>query len=175
MLTRRLFNHSLSASLLVGAFGLSSTAAAHREAASTTEVKWSDADKSIHITHIMHTHDAQRALFHAARLDKPDLTPLKAQAILALYMSETFSISADNEALPLNIIGAEIIGRNVYVYHEAAVEAKPDIVTINARMFQNIIDDFINHIDVVREDATESFRQTKNSDSIIITFPTEGE
>lgn len=170
MFTRRLFNHLISAGIFASALGLSGIASAHREAASTSEITWSESDQSIHITHIMHTHDAQRALFHAGLIDKPDLTPLKAQAILALYMSESFILSANDQTLPLTIVGAEIIGRNVYVYHEASVTSKPDSVTVDAQMFQSIIDDFINHIDIKRPQGTESVRQTRNSDPISFTF-----
>ena len=170
MLTRRFFKQFMIAGVFASTLGLSMTATAHREAASTSEITWSDVDSSLHITHIMHTHDAQRALYHAGRIDKPDLTPLKAQAILALYMSETFTISADDQTLPLTIIGAEIIGRNVYIYHEAPVAQKPSTLTIDAQMFQNIIDDFINHIDIKHPDGTQSVRQTKNSDPISFTF-----
>lgn len=170
MLTRRLFKKLTVAGFMASALGLSVMANAHREAASTTEIKWSDTDQSIHITHIMHTHDAQRALFHAGKLDKPDLTPLKAQAILALYMSHNFSMTVEGQTVPLTIIGAEIIGRSAYVYHEAIVSNKPETVTVDAQMFQNIIDDFINHIDIKRADGTESHRQVKNSPPITFTF-----
>ena len=170
MLTRRLFTHLSSAGLIAGAFGLATPAFAHREAASSTDIIWSKTSQALHITHVMHTHDAQRALFHAGRIEKPDLTPLKAQAILALYISETFSVSLPDQPLALNIIGAEIIGRNVYVYHEVALRMRPETLTVHTEMFQDLVDNFINHIDVDTKDGTRSFRQTKNSEPITINF-----
>ena len=170
MYSRRLFTKLTGAGLFVSALGVSVTAQAHREAACTTNIVWSDPDKSLHITHVMHTHDAQRALFHAGLLDKPDLTPLKAQATLALYMSNNFTISVDSDPLPLEIIGAEIIGRSVYVYHEALATVRPKKLTIDAKMFQPIVHDFINHIDITTDNGTQSFRQTKNSQPIALNF-----
>lgn len=168
--SRRIFTKLSGAGLLVSALGVSVTAQAHREAASTTNIIWSDTDKSLHITHVMHTHDAQRALFHAGLLDKPDLTPLKSQAILALYMSENFSVSTSEKSLPLGIIGAEIIGRSVYVYHEAPIAARPETLIITANMFQPLVNDFINHIDITTQNGTQSYRQTKTSEPISLDF-----
>lgn len=170
MLSRRLFNSFLSAGGLAGAICLSPAAFAHREAASSTEILWADDSQSLNITHVMHTHDAQRALFHMGRLDKPDLSPLKAQAILALYISETFAISADDVPLSLNIIGAEIIGRNVFVYQDVSLVARPKTLIIDPYMFQTAVIDFLNHIDVHTDDGVKSFRRTKNSSPFRVPF-----
>ncbi len=170
MLSRRYFNSLLCAGGLAGAFSLSSPAFAHREAASSTEILWSEGAQSLQITHVMHTHDAQRALFHMGRLKKPDLTPLKAQALLALYFSETFSLSADDTALELNIIGAEIIGRNVFVYQDVTLPSRPENLSIDPYMFQGVVEGFINHIDVHTDNGIKSFRRTKNSSAFLVPF-----
>jgi len=163
MLSRRYFNSLICAGGIASAFSLSPEAFAHREAASSTEILWSEDTKSLQITHVMHTHDAQRALFHMGRLKKPDLTPLKAQALLALYFSETFALSADDTPLELNIIGAEIIGRNVFVYQDITLPNRPDNLVIDPYMFQDVVEDFLNHIDVHTDNGIKSFRRTKSS------------
>jgi len=170
MLSRRLFNSFLSAGSLAGAFCLAPSAFAHREAASSTEILWSDDTQSLQITHVMHTHDAQRALFHMGRIKNPDLTPLKAQAKLALYFSETFALSADEAPLELNIIGAEVIGRNVFVYQDVSLPKRPDTLVIDPYMFQGVVVDFLNHIDVNTRNGIKSFRRTKNSAPFEVPF-----
>ena len=170
MLTRRLFSSLISAGALAGTFCLSSSAYAHRESASSTEILWSDETKTIQVTHVMHTHDAQRALFHMGRIETPDLSSLKAQAKLALYFSETFTLSADNSPLELNIIGAEIIGRNVYIYQDASLPERPKSLVIDPYMFQGVVVNFLNHIDVNTENGIKSFRRTKSSAPFDIPF-----
>lgn len=170
MLSRRLFNSLFCAGGFAGAMSLPSFAAAHREAASHTQIIWSETAGALQITHVMHTHDAQRALFHLGRLKKPDLTPLKAQAALALYISETFALAADEVPLELNIIGAEIIGRDVFVYQDIALPQRPGALLIDPNMFQGVVVDFLNHIDVHTPSGIKSFRRTKNTSPFDVPF-----
>ena len=170
MISRRAFIYTASAGVAAKALISAGPASAHREAASRTKIIWSEPDKSLHITHRLHTDDVQRALFHAKRIKRPDLSPLKAQAALALYMSDTFSISSEDGPLDLDIIGAEIIGRNVNVYHTAPLLTRPRNVIVKITSFQNIIDGFINHLDIETQDGTSSHRQTKNSLPITVAF-----
>jgi len=170
MKNRRTFIQLITAGLTTSAAMAARPAFAHREAASRTKIIWSEREKSLHITHRIHTDDAQRALFNAGRIERPDLSPLKAQAALALYISDTFSISSEDGPLKLDIIGAEIIGKNVNVYHTAPLLERPKSLIVNISSFQNLVESFINHLDIETLNGTESRRQTKNSLPASVSF-----
>ncbi len=81
------------------------------------------------------------------KLDKPDLTSLRARANLALYVQERFTLSHLNgEIIPLNIIGAEIDGAYAYVYQDVALSAVPNGIEVENTLLQDI---YLNQTNLV--------------------------
>lgn len=142
--------------ILLGGAGLitgtlfSSSAFAHRERFTLTQIIWSPDSASLDITHSYHLHDAETALAEIGVLAKPDLLSLKAKARLALYTAENFSLrnAMDDSPIPLELIGAENEGRTSYVYQQAFLAAPPDKLWVDCRMFRGVVAEQINNVDV---------------------------
>ena len=143
------------AALLGGACALLATPAlAHRVKRVESEVVFRD-DGSVSVTHVYHAQDAQDALFGAGLIDKPDIAGLRERAKLALYTGETFALTVGGEVVPLDVLGAELLGNSVYVYQEA--DAVPDgTVAVRAAMLHGLLFGQINSVTVVRGDKRET-------------------
>lgn len=143
--------------ILIAGLALSFTSAkpyhalAHRLARTETDVRIDDEGR-VSITHVYHMQDAQNALYKTGRIDKPDLTSLKARATLALYTEETFSVLSDGEAASLTLVGAEIQGDSIYVYQEGQIGG--GVLSIDARMLRDIIRGQSNSVNIIRDGQT---------------------
>jgi hypothetical protein len=111
-----------------------------------------EADGTVGVVHVYHLQDAQDALYAAGLLDRPDLTPLRARAKLALYTRRTFSLRVAGESVPLQIIGAEIEGDSVFVYQDG--KAAPGDVSVSASMLRELIAGQRNSVNVIKDGKT---------------------
>ena len=147
LINRRNLLRSGCATGLLGA--LPASAFAHRQKKAQTTIKWNAQGSSLEITHMLHRHDAERALVAIGLLETPDLSSLKSRAILALYLSEQFGLQ-DLDAKPINvdIIGAENSGPHIYAYFEAKLDTAPAGLLIRNRILQEVYADQINHVNV---------------------------
>ncbi len=137
-------------------------ASAHRAARTETEVTLYE-DGRIDIIHLMHTDDTQRALYETGLLEKPDLLSLKARAKAALYVSEHFAIFANDKAIELELIGAEIEGHNYYIYQQGRTNASLEQLAIEASMLRELIDTQTNSVNIKANRQTYSL-DFKNRD-----------
>ena len=138
-LTRRDISTGILASM---GFFASPTAYAHRQKRALSKLVWNDRTKTLEVSHILHLYDTEIALAQLGILEEPDLEPLKARARLALYVSKHFKLQKLNENnIPLEIVGAEIVDSHVYVYQEVALPSEPSgfivIDTILQRIYLN--------------------------------------
>ncbi|WP_017930239.1 DUF6702 family protein [Robiginitomaculum antarcticum] len=146
MITRRTLT-SLGLGTL--AAGAASPAWAHRQKLTYTEIEWLAEAKEIGVTHRLHMHDAARALVAENLLDAPVLTDLRAQAILALYISEQFAIyGADGTRIALTLIGAQIDGSDIFVFQTAALNAPPRGLSIFCEILHGAYASQKNHVTV---------------------------
>ncbi|MEM7730350.1 MAG: DUF6702 family protein [Pseudomonadota bacterium] len=127
---------------------------AHRAARTETELRI-EADGTVGVIHVYHLQDAQDALYKAGLIDRPDLTPLRARARLALYTRRHFSLSEGGEPVDLDVIGAEIEGDNVYVYQEGRLTGDGALVVM-ANMLRELMHDQTNSVNVVRNGRTQT-------------------
>ena len=135
--------------LATGAFVSGKRAYAHRERFTLTEIEWEDNPGFLYITHSFHVHEAEDTLYKAGYLHKPDLYSLKSRAQLALYASENFALKdQDGQEIDLQILGAEIQGRECHVYQEAILDEKPTGFEISCNFMRSIDAAQINHVDV---------------------------
>ncbi|MGB3456978.1 MAG: DUF6702 family protein [Litorimonas sp.] len=146
--SRRTVLAGLSASAVLAS---APSARAHRAARTETELRI-DADGKIGVIHVYHLQDAQTALYEMGRIGRPDLTPLRARAMLALYTQERFSLSDADGPVALEPLVAEIEGDSVYVYQEGM--AGPGPYTVEASMLREIYRDQRNSVNIVRDGDT---------------------
>jgi hypothetical protein len=161
MLTRRTTFKLLSGAALTAALPL--PAFAHRQKTTLSQVEWNEADKVLYVTHSYHMHDAETALAAAGIIDKPDLTSLRARAKLAVYTARNFQLSSGGKDISLDVLGAENVGRTVYVYQEAHLDEAPSKLMVLATMLREIIPDQLNNVDVTLTGDLTSV-QFKNND-----------
>lgn len=145
--SRRLFLGGACA--LITSVALSRPALAHREAYTLSEITWEDNPRAIYATHSFHIHEAERALYKAGVLDKPDLYSLKSRAQLALYAEENFALKDQNGTkIDLQLLGAEISGGDCFVYQEAFLDEKPSALSVAVNFMRDLNTAQINHVDV---------------------------
>ena len=145
MLHRRHINFGLLALCAAAAL----PAHAHREKATVSELMWSERDGFLYATHKFHLHQTEVSLFKASITHSAKFESLRARAELALYVEKQFTIQfLSGEDLPLELLGAEIEGRDVYVYQQARLSGAPDGLIINCNLLREFVSDQINHVDV---------------------------
>lgn len=144
--SRRLFLGGISA---LTALAAAQPARAHRERFTLTEIEWEDNPGVLYVTHSFHIHEAERALYKAGVLAKPDLYSLKTRAQLALYAEKNFSLEdSQRKPIDLQLLGAEISGGNCFVYQEAYLDEKPTSLAIAVDFMRSLDNAQINHVDV---------------------------
>lgn len=122
---------------------------AHREKTTVSDVVWSEADGFLYATHKFHLHQTEVSLFEAGITHSAKFESLRARAELALYVEKNFVLQMLNgERLPLEILGAEIEGRDVYVYQQAKLRRAPEGLIVTANLLRGIIPGQINHVDI---------------------------
>ncbi|WP_371395400.1 DUF6702 family protein [Fretibacter rubidus] len=132
-------------------------AAAHRERLTFSEIEWEDNPGFLYVTHSFHVHEAERTLYKAGVLSKPDLYSLKSRAELALYAAENFTLKTmDGTPITLELLGAEIVGRDCQVYQQADIDALPDGFAIDCRFMREFDHGQINNVDVKVTDRVQS-------------------
>lgn len=146
MISRRVFTTS---TLAAAATLITPHAFAHRERTTLTEIEWEDNPGYLYVTHSFHIHEAERTLYKAGVIDKPDLYLLKTRAQLALYTAENFRLlGGDGQEIALEILGAEASGGDCFVYQQAELDGPPNALTIGCNLMREFADDQINNVDV---------------------------
>jgi len=131
-------------------------AAAHRQRRALTTIVWNSHTKLLEITHALHLHDAEQALARLGNLQKPDLTPLRARAQLAIYTQTQFHLkNLHGENVQTTILGAEIDSGYAYVYLEAKMAQMPKGLLITDTILQDI---FIDQVNVVNLDLGDGVK-----------------
>ena len=131
------------------AFAFAPLAHAHRQKQGLTTIEWNARGKTLEVIHTLHLHDAEQALARLGILNKPDLSPLRARAKMAIYAQSKFKLArADGTAIALNIVGAEIDSTYVYIYQEAALGTMPDGFVIEDSLLQEVYPLHTNHVNV---------------------------
>lgn len=122
---------------------------AHQEKATISEVVWSEASGFLYVTHKLHLHQTEVSLFEAGIIHSAKFESLRARAQLAIYVEKNFSLQTlDGTLVPLELLGAEIEGRDVYVYQQAKLENAPTGLIVSSTLLREIIPNQINHVDV---------------------------
>lgn len=130
---------------------------AHKEKATVSKIEWSEKDGYLYATHIFHIHDTEVTLFKAGITHSAKFESLRARAQLALYVQDAFKLaSLEGEPIELEVLGAEIEGRDVYVYQQAKLRQAPSGLIVNCNLLRKYVPTQINHVDVNLAGQTRS-------------------
>ncbi len=122
---------------------------AHKEKTTVTTVVWDAQSKLLLVTHNFHINEAETALYKAGITDAPKFESLRARAQLALYTQAQFGLQTlDKHEIALETLGAEIEGRDAFVYQQAKLSQAPKGLLINCALLRPLIPHQINHVDV---------------------------
>lgn len=132
---------------------LAVAAQAHRQPGVVSRIEWSVDDQALHITHRLHAHDAVRLLTDGAGLDSLD-----GLAMVALHVDTQFALTTERDAtpMPLQMIGAETEGDDVYVYQQLDLSEAPAQVHV-ANQLLDQFDGTANTVVLIVEGQTQSF------------------
>lgn len=134
--------------LFLGAL-LAPGAEAHRSRSVLSTVDWNAAQSALDISHRLHGHDAEVALIRSGAMPAgEDLTQVRAQARLGLYVQERFRLSGPAGAISTEILAAEIDGAEIVVYQTAQLATAPDLLTIDNRILRETFEDQTNLVNV---------------------------
>ena len=133
--------------LFAVSFAAATPALAHDAPRVETEVTLSPAG-DLDVTHVLQLSAAQRLLFKAGVIGKNDLTGLRARAEAAIYSAERFELKADGEAIPLDILGAEVGGGHLYIYQTGALSDLPETWSARNAILRDLSPRFDNVINV---------------------------
>ena len=115
-------------------------ALAHRQRGVVTAIAWRDGE--LELTHRLHAHDAL-ALVPA---DDAALVPADADigsvaglAHVALHVESNFALRADDIELSLDIVGAELVANDVYVYQAVRLPEPPRALAVRNRLLGDVV------------------------------------
>ncbi len=135
----------------------------HREKNMVIETLWSPKNELLYASHKFHLHQTEVSLFEAGITHSAKFESLRARAELALYVEKNFTIeSLEGTPLPLEVLGAEIEGRDVWVYQQARLNTAPKGLIVTCDLLRGIIPNQINHVDVKLGGKTHSLAFSGN-------------
>lgn len=143
-------------SLGVG-IALAPPALAHRSQTVLSTVMWNAASAVLEITHRMHPHDAELALQQTMGVTQVDITAVKSQAELMLYLEERFVLTDGGRRMVLEPVGAEFEGDTLLLYQQCALKAPPTKLAIDDRILRDVFEAQANLVNVRLAQRTRTF------------------
>ena len=131
-----------------GALVLAPPALAHRAQTVLSTVIWNAAGSTLDVMHRLHGHDAELCLAQKTGAAQQDITLLQTQALLMIYVEETFRLTDGGKALVLTPLGAELQGEAVLLYQECKLSAPPQNLAIDNRILRDVFDNQTNLVNV---------------------------
>jgi hypothetical protein len=145
----RLKRRTLLEGMLLGtAVTAAPGAVAHRSLSVLTTVEWSAEQKAIQVIHRIHAQDAEIAMAQASGGAVVDLTQLRDQARLMIYVEGKFALYSGETQLTLEAIGVELAGDDAIVYREARLPAPVDALEVEDRLLRDVFDQQTNLVNV---------------------------
>lgn len=145
-MTRRM---ALLAGCSVGAgLAFAPPALAHRSQTVLSTVMWNAATSVLEVTHRMHAHDAELALQATTGAAQVDITVVKNQAQLMLYVEDRFKLTDGAAKLGLNAVGAELEGQEILLYQEIKLKAPPTKLAIEDGLLRDVFEGQTNLVNV---------------------------
>lgn len=123
-------------------------ALAHRAQTVLSTVTWNEAGASLDVMHRLHGHDAEVCLALKSGAPQADITELRTQAQLMIYIEDTFVLTDGGRALALSPLGAEMQGEAVLMYQECKLTAPPRNLAIENRILRDVFENQTNLVNV---------------------------
>ena len=142
ILTRRF------AILAGGALLLAPPASAHRAQTVLTTVMWNAAASTLDVMHRLHAHDAELCLQQKNGGAQVDMTVLRSQAQLMIYIEGSFSLLDGAKPLALSPLGAELEGEVILLYQECRLAEPPRNLAIDHRILRDVFENQTNLVNV---------------------------
>lgn len=127
---------------------LAPKALAHRAQTVLTTVMWNAASSMLEVSHRLHAHDAELALAATAGVQAVDITQVKNQAQLMLYIETHFGLKDGAKAIALQPLGAEFEGEAILMYQECKLAAPPKELSITNGILRDVFEGQTNLVNV---------------------------
>lgn len=121
---------------------------AHRAQTVLSTVMWNAGSSTLDVMHRLHGHDAEICLAMRAGLPQADISALRTQAQLMIYIEETFILADGASVLALSPLGADMEGEAVILYQECKLAAAPQSLTIDNRILRDVFENQTNLVNV---------------------------
>lgn len=135
---------------------LAPPALAHRSQTVFSTVMWNAASSMLEVTHRLHPHDAELALQQELRVGQVDITVVKNQAQLMLYIEDRFVLTDGGRKLTLEPVGAEFEGDTLIVYQQASLKAPPTKLAVDDRILRDVFEAQANLVNVRLAERTRT-------------------
>lgn len=129
---------------------------AHRSQTVFTTVMWNAAASLLEVTHRMHPHDAELALQQELKLAQVDITVVKNQAQILLYVEQRFVLTDSGRRIALDPVGAEFEGDTLILYQQAELKGRPARLAIDNRILRDVFEGQANLVNVRLAERTRT-------------------
>ena len=136
---------------------LAPPALAHRSQTVLTTVMWNAASSVLEVTHRLHPHDAELALQQQMGIAQADITVVKNQAELMLYLEERFILTDGGRRLDLQPVGAEFETDTLLMYQQVSLKTPPARLAIDDRILRDVFEAQANLVNVRLAERTRTF------------------
>ncbi len=131
-------------------------ALAHRAQTVLSTVMWNAGGSTLDVMHRLHAHDAEVCLAIKTGVAQTDMSELRTQAQLMLYVEETFGLTDAGKPIALSPLGAEIQGEAVLLYQECRLAAAPQNLAIENRILRDVFENQTNLVNVKLSQRTRT-------------------
>ena len=138
----------LTGGACVATVALAPEALAHRAQTVQTTVMWSASSSVLEVTHRIHAHDAELTLAATTGVQAVDITQVKNQAQLLLYIEKQFTMTDGGKTIALQPLGAEMEGEAILVYQECRLATPPKVLSIVNGILRDVFEGQTNLVNV---------------------------
>jgi hypothetical protein len=138
----------------------SGLAQGHRSHFGWTEINLNA--NTVEIVHRFHEHDAALLVSKLANT-AADINQLESQARFALYLEQHFILASPAGHISLNLVGAELKGKYLFVYQEVPADEIPKQLTIEADMMMDLFEDQIHLVNIKLPNFVQTVEFTRDS------------
>jgi hypothetical protein len=130
------------------ALAVAPPALAHRAQTVLSTVMWNAGSGMLEVTHRLHAHDAELTLAATTGAPAVDITVVKNQAQLMLYVEQHFGLTDGGRMIALQPLGAEFEGEAILLYQECKLPAPPKDLAIDNRILRDVFEGQTNLVNV---------------------------
>jgi hypothetical protein len=138
----------LTGGACVATVALAPEALAHRAQTVLTTVMWNASSSVLEVTHRIHAHDAELTLAATTGVQAVDITQVKNQAQLLLYIEKQFTMTDGGNTIALQPLGAEMEGEAILVYQECRLATPPKVLSIVNGILRDVFEGQTNLVNV---------------------------